>query len=175
MIVKTSRRRAFVLFPVLCVAMVVLDQWTKYLALNYLIPHDPVPLTGFLNLTLVFNRGAAFGFLNDQGGWQLGLFTAIAVFVIAYVVHHIYREAHRHLLTVVSYGLIGGGAIGNLIDRIRFGHVVDFVDFHLNGWHFWVFNLADSALTIGVILLLLAAWNDYRAHVRMKRATDPND
>lgn len=172
----SSRRRAFIAFSLMLFVVVIIDQVTKSLALEYLLPSDPYPLTGFLNLTLVFNRGAAFGFLNQQSGWQILVFAAIALAVVAYVVHHIYQEAYRSSASVLGYGLIGGGAIGNLIDRIRFGHVVDFVDFHLGGWHFWVFNVADSALTIGVIVLIGVAITEYRAHRRANRvARNQND
>lgn len=163
------RRRAHVVFALICAVIVVFDQITKYLALSRLEPFEPLPLTGFLNLTLVFNRGAAFGFLNEQSGWQLILFSIIALIVIVYMLWHIHHEAHRQLGSVIAYGLIGGGAIGNLIDRLRFGHVVDFVDFYLGEWHFWVFNLADSALTVGVLLLLAVAWKDYRDQARARR------
>ena len=163
-----SRRRAFVVFPLVCAILVALDQYTKYLALSQLKMLEPLPVTGFLNLTLVFNRGAAFGFLNNQSGWQLVMFAIIALLVIVYMIWHILGEAHRQPLSVLAYGLIGGGAVGNLIDRLRFGYVVDFVDFHFAGWHFWVFNLADSALTIGVILLLWAAWKDHREAQRVR-------
>lgn len=159
-----SRRGAFAVFIALTTAVVAIDQATKWLALEYLAPHEPYPLTAFLNLTLVYNRGAAFGFLNQASGWQLAVFSLIAVFVVAYVTHHIYREAWRSTPTVFAYALIGGGALGNLADRLRFGHVVDFIDFYLGGWHFWVFNLADSALTVGVIVLLLVAAAEFRAH-----------
>lgn len=162
----TSRRRAFGVFVVVIAVVAAIDQVTKWLALQHLAHHEPYPLTGFLNLTLVYNRGAAFGFLNQQSGWQLVVFSMIAVFVVAYVSHHIYREAWRSAPTVLAYGLIGGGALGNLADRVRFGYVVDFIDFYLGGWHFWVFNMADSALTVGVILLLLVAAAEFRAHRR---------
>ncbi len=162
-----SRRVALVVFTVLVLVVVAIDQASKHLALAYLAPGDPLPLTGFLNLTLVFNRGAAFGFLNQQSGWQLVAFSLIAVLVLVYVAHHLYKEAWRSPATVIAYALIGGGAVGNLIDRLRFGYVVDFVDFHVFGWHFWIFNMADSALTVGVILLLGVAALEYRA---MRRA-----
>lgn len=158
-----SRRTAFTVFPLLALLVVVLDQGIKLLVLRHLALHEPVPLTGFLNLTLVYNRGAAFGFLNQQSGWQLVMFAAIAVFVVAYVAHHIYSEAWRSPATVVAYGLLAGGAIGNLVDRLRLGYVVDYIDFYLGEWHFWVFNLADCALTVGVTALLGLALHEYRA------------
>lgn len=162
----SSRSSAFAVFVLVVLAVVAIDQVSKALALAWLEPHRPYPLTDFLNLTLVYNRGAAFGFLNQQTGWQILLFAGIAVAVVGYVAHHIFHEAWQSRLTVVAYGLIGGGAIGNLVDRLRFGYVVDFVDFYLGEWHFWVFNMADSALTIGVAVLLLAAWVEYRRHRR---------
>ncbi len=157
-----NRFAALSLFVLLGIVVIILDQVSKFYAVEMLSPQYPYQLTSFLNFILAYNRGAAFGFLNEGSGWQLVLFVSIALLVIAYVIFHIWVEAYRSLLVVVSYGFIAGGAIGNLIDRIRFGYVVDFIDVHYAGWHFWVFNLADSALTLGVILLFATVLTDVK-------------
>jgi len=111
-------------------------------------------ITGFFNLVLAHNRGAAFSFLSDAGGWQRALFIGIAVLATAVIVVMLVRHSGERLFSA-GLALILGGALGNLWDRIVLGYVVDFLDFHALGWHFWAFNLADSAITVGAGLLIL--------------------
>ena len=111
-------------------------------------------ITGFFNLVLAHNRGAAFSFLSDAGGWQRMLFIGIAVLATAVIVAMLARHAGERLFSA-GLALILGGALGNLWDRIALGYVVDFLDFHAFGWHFWAFNLADSSITVGAGLLIL--------------------
>lgn len=111
-------------------------------------------ITGFFNLVLAHNRGAAFSFLSDAGGWQRALFIGIAVLATAVIVLMLVRHSGERLFSG-GLALILGGALGNLWDRIALGYVVDFLDFHALGWHFWAFNLADSAITVGAGLLIL--------------------
>ena len=111
-------------------------------------------ITGFFNLVLAHNRGAAFSFLSDAGGWQRALFIGIAVVATAVIVVMLVRHSGERLFSA-GLALILGGALGNLWDRIVLGYVVDFLDFHALGWHFWAFNLADSAITVGAGLLIL--------------------
>lgn len=111
-------------------------------------------ITGFFNLVLAHNRGAAFSFLSDAGGWQRALFIGIAVLATAVIVVMLVRHSGERLFSA-GLALILGGALGNLWDRIALGYVIDFLDFHALGWHFWAFNLADSAITVGAGLLIL--------------------
>jgi signal peptidase II len=111
-------------------------------------------ITPFFNLVLAHNRGAAFSFLADAGGWQRALFIAIAVLATGLIVAMLARHSGDRLFSA-GLALILGGALGNLWDRIALGYVVDFLDFHAFGWHFWAFNLADSAITVGAGLLIL--------------------
>jgi signal peptidase II len=111
-------------------------------------------ITPFFNLVLAHNRGAAFSFLSDAGGWQRTLFIGIAVLATAVIVVMLVRHSGERLFSA-GLALILGGALGNLWDRIALGYVVDFLDFHAFGWHFWAFNLADSAITVGAGLLIL--------------------
>jgi len=108
----------------------------------------------FFNLVLAHNRGAAFSFLADAGGWQRVLFIGIAVAATAAILFLLAGHSSERLFSA-GLALILGGALGNLWDRVALGHVVDFLDFHAFGWHFWAFNLADSTITVGAALLIL--------------------
>lgn len=139
------------------VVIVVLDHWTKNLATESLTLYRPVEITSWLNMTLAHNYGAAFSFLSDAGGWQRWLFTVLASVVTLVLIVWLFRLTVSEKLTAVGLGLIIGGAVGNLIDRIVNGYVVDFIDVFYRTWHWPAFNLADSAITGGVILLLIDA------------------
>jgi len=137
------------------VLIVVLDLWTKNIATQSLTLYRPVELTSWLNMTLAHNYGAAFSFLSDAGGWQRWLFTGLASVVTVVLVVWLFRLTPREKLTAAALGLIIGGAVGNLVDRINHGYVVDFIDVFYRDWHWPAFNLADSAITCGVVLLLI--------------------
>jgi signal peptidase II len=139
----------------LAAVVIALDQWTKALALRLLEYAEPVVVTGFFNLTLLYNRGAAFSLLSDAGGWQHWLFSGIALVVAVLVSAWLYRLPAPARLEPLALALVLGGAIGNLIDRLRFGHVVDFIQLHYRELYWPAFNIADSAITLGAGLLLL--------------------
>ena len=139
---------------VLAAAPVAADQLVKAAVLAAFAPGERRELTGFFNLVLVFNKGAAFSFLSQAPGWQtplLAAFAAVAAIVVSVL---ILRNAARRLLCA-GLALVLGGAVGNLVDRLRFGQVVDFLDFHAAGWHWPAFNVADSAITLGAVLLVI--------------------
>jgi len=142
--------------PWLAVAalIVLADQASKSAVSASLRLGEVREVTRFFNLVLAHNRGAAFSFLSDAGGWQRLLFIGIAVAATAFIVVMLARHSSERLFSA-GLALILGGALGNLWDRIALGHVVDFLDFHALGWHFWAFNLADSAITVGAGLLIL--------------------
>ncbi len=158
---SSSNDRLGIRMACLCLLMsvvvVLLDLWTKGLATESLTLYRPVEITSWLNMTLAHNYGAAFSFLSDAGGWQRWLFTGLASVVTLVLIVWLFRLTVREKLTAVGLGLIIGGAVGNLIDRIVNGYVVDFIDVFYQDWHWPAFNLADSAITGGVILLLLDA------------------
>ena len=137
------------------VLIVVLDLWTKNIATHSLTLYRPEALTSWLNMTLAHNYGAAFSFLSDAGGWQRWLFTGLASVVTVVLIVWLFRLPAREKMTAAALGLIIGGAVGNLIDRINHGYVVDFIDVYYGDWHWPAFNLADSAITCGVVLLLI--------------------
>jgi signal peptidase II len=133
--------------------VVVLDRLTKWAMLGWLRPGESVEVTGFFNLVLVFNRGAAFSFLADQPGWQTPFFAAVAIIAAAVVSWMLWRHHARTLLSS-GLALILGGALGNLWDRLAWGAVADFLDFHAFGWHWPAFNVADAAITVGAAILI---------------------
>jgi len=135
-------------------AIVAVDQLVKALVLARFAPGEALELTGFFNLVLVFNRGAAFSFLAREAGWQTPVLVGFALVASVVVAVLILRNAAKPLLCGALASILGG-ALGNAIDRLRFGYVVDFLDFHALGWHWPAFNVADSAITIGAVLLIL--------------------
>lgn len=142
----------------IAVAVVALDQASKYTAVAMLADRPPVEVTPFFNLLLVYNRGAAFSFLAGAAGWQRELFTGIAIVASIWIVYLLRRYPQQSLFCL-ALSLILGGAIGNVIDRLSIGAVVDFLDFHAYGWHWPAFNVADSAITCGAALLI---WDGLR-------------
>ena len=149
---------AFACWLLIAALVVALDQWTKGLASNSLTLYRPVELTGWLNLTLAHNTGAAFSLLSDASGWQRWFFVAIAVVVGALVMAWLWRTARHEWPQALALSLVLGGAVGNVADRLRLGYVVDFIDVHAGGWHWPAFNIADSAISVGVVVLLLDAF-----------------
>ena len=137
----------------LAAAIVAADQLAKVAAVQYLAANQAVAVTSFFNLVLVFNAGAAFSFLSDAAGWQRLLFIAIAAVASVWIVYLLRRYPHQRLFAL-ALSLVLAGAIGNLIDRIRVGAVIDFLDFHALGYHWPAFNVADSAITCGAALLI---------------------
>lgn len=139
------------------VAVCIADQATKYFALKYLMRSE-MAVTPFLNFALAFNTGAAFSFLSDAGGWQ-NIFFAIVAFVVSVIILFMVRRLGANDTQVaVALTLVLGGAAGNVIDRLRFGYVVDFIDVYYRSWHWPTFNIADSAITIGAVLLVMDAF-----------------
>jgi signal peptidase II len=139
----------------LSLVVVVLDQWSKYWIVANFREYEVLTVWPVFNLTLVYNTGAAFSFLSDAGGWQRWFFVTVAVLVSLVMVFWLARLQPRERWTALGLALIVGGAVGNLIDRVVLGKVVDFLQWHWQDWYWPSFNLADSAITLGVILLLI--------------------
>jgi signal peptidase II len=146
--------RKLVPWYALALLVVVLDQLTKYWASTSFTYGEARAVTGFFNLVLTYNKGAAFSFLAGAAGWQRGFFIAIALAAVVVISVLLVRHAGEKLFCL-ALALILGGAIGNVVDRMVLGHVVDFLDFHFAGWHWPAFNLADSAITVGAVLLVV--------------------
>ena len=157
-----GRYRVTLAWVLLAVVIAFADQGTKFLFGALLTPGEVRPVTGFFNLVLVFNRGAAFSLLADAPGWQRELFAGIALAASGLIIALLLRNAGQRLFCA-GLALILGGALGNLWDRIALGHVVDFLDFHALGYHWPAFNLADSAITVGAALLILDGFRTRKA------------
>ena len=133
--------------------VIVLDQLSKALIGNHFVYGESFAVLGVFNLVLAHNTGAAFSMLNDAGGWQRWMFSAIAVVASVWIVWLLRRHQQQKLFCL-ALALILGGALGNLMDRIAYGYVMDFLDFHWGSYHFPAFNVADSAITCGAALVL---------------------
>ncbi len=135
--------------------IILIDQISKYWVSHSLTYGQPVAIMPSINFTLSHNTGAAFGFLNSHSGWQIILFSAIAVIMSVIIVRWLWQLKPNQNLSALGLSLVLGGAIGNLIDRILHGYVVDFIAFYIKDWHFAIFNFADSAITIGAFFIIL--------------------
>jgi len=138
-------------------AVIWADMATKAWASEVLELYRPNEIFSWLNMTLAHNYGAAFSFLSDAGGWQRWFFTVLASVVSLVLIIWVLRLPRREWLTALALALVIGGALGNLADRVQLGYVVDFIDVHYRGWHWPAFNVADSAISCGVVLLLIDA------------------
>ncbi len=134
--------------------VIVLDQLTKTLVTRTLQHGDSVPMIDHFNLVLAYNKGAAFSFLAQSSGWQKYFFIVLGIGASLFMLYLLVKHAGQKMFSA-ALALIIGGAIGNVIDRILHGHVIDFVDFYIGSWHFPAFNVADSAITLGAVLLVL--------------------
>ncbi len=150
---RGTNRRLYWLW--LSLLVIVMDQLTKLWASSDLIYGRPVPLMPSLNLTLMHNTGAAFSFLNEAGGWQRWLFALIALVVSSVLILWLRRLTSAQRWLAGALALVLGGAIGNLIDRLYLGYVIDFVDAYYDKWHWPAFNVADSAIFVGVVMLII--------------------
>lgn len=143
--------------------VIVLDQVTKLWITSHFVFGEKLPVLGVFDLVLAHNTGAAFSFLHDAGGFQRWLFSGIAIVASAWIVWLLRRHATQ-MLFALALSLILGGALGNLIDRVAYGYVVDFLAFHWGEHYFPAFNVADSAITIGAALLILDSVRSARHH-----------
>jgi len=144
----------YLLYLAFAVLIIAIDQLTKKIAYQSLLGHPPIDALPVLQWALVFNKGAAFGMFNDAGGFQHYFFSGVAVVVSIVLLVWIWRACVDSALLTTGLTLVLAGAIGNLIDRLRFQFVIDFIYFHYQDWYFPAFNIADSAITIGAILLI---------------------
>jgi signal peptidase II len=152
---STAKNRGS-LAPWLGIAAIIIlcDQLSKIAITKMFVLGQEKAITGFFNLVLAYNRGAAFSFLSDQGGWQRYFFTAIGVVAVGFIIYMLRKHAGQRLFCW-ALALVMGGAIGNVIDRLLYGHVIDFLDFHLASvGHFPAFNIADSAICVGAALFI---------------------
>ena len=142
----------------LSTSVIIFDQATKQIAQTALTPYEPVPISPSFNLALMYNTGAAFSILAGAGGWQRWFFVALSAAVSCFLVAWMRRLHRNEALLAAALALILGGAIGNLIDRIVFGHVIDFIQVYYASWYWPAFNVADSAITVGAMLLVVSTF-----------------
>lgn len=149
-------KKDIIIFVLGAVVIVVLDQITKAAIVAGFLMHESYPvIDGFFNIVYVMNPGAAFGFLATASEtFRYIFFTGITALVIVLIIYYIVKSESSNLFTVISLTLIFGGAVGNLIDRLRFGAVVDFLDFYVHTWHWPAFNVADSSICVGAVLMI---------------------
>ena len=144
---------------IVAIVIIAVDLCSKHYANTHLNFAQPYEITSFFNLTLLYNHGAAFSFLsNDQTSWQLIMFACISMIAAIILIYLIIKQPITAKLNLFSFAMILGGALGNFYDRAFRGFVIDFLDFHIDSYHWPAFNIADSAITCGVILLILSSF-----------------
>lgn len=149
---KSQKAWPWLLLSILVIAG---DQVSKHFVLTHFTEQTVVHILPFLNFILRFNTGASFGFLSTQSGWQLYALSAVSILMSVFLIGWLFRLSRSQWQLSVPISLILGGALGNLIDRVQLGGVVDFIDFHVHAWHFATFNVADSAISVGATWLIL--------------------
>ncbi|MGJ8619151.1 MAG: signal peptidase II [Methylophilaceae bacterium] len=142
--------------------VILLDLYTKHLVQQSFMLGDKLFVTSFFDLVRYHNEGAAFSFLADAGGWQKWFFTVVSIVASVFILYLLNKHQQEKLFSL-GLALVLGGAIGNLYDRVTLGYVVDFLSFHLNGLYWPAFNVADSAITVGVGILLLDSFKPKQA------------
>jgi signal peptidase II len=154
MIQTSSKGSSSKWYVLLALGVLIADQMTKWWAQMSLPMAQPIKVTDFLNWFLIYNPGAAFSFLSQAGGWQRWFFTMIGIVAAIVIIWLLQKNTHDRPFCL-ALSLILGGAIGNVIDRLLYGAVVDFIDVHYDGWHWPAFNIADSAISIGATLIVI--------------------
>lgn len=145
---------AVFLWTIVAALLIAADQWTKYWIQHRMIVGDSEKITDFFNLVVAYNTGAAFSFLADAGGWQQSLFLGLAIIISVVICCLIARNSNKPFLCF-GLALVLSGAIGNAIDRLNLGMVVDFLDFHAFGYHWPAFNVADICICIGAFIVVI--------------------
>jgi signal peptidase II len=156
--------RQRLIFASVVLVFLLADWLSKRLFQGWLETGGPIDVIPGFRLILVHNHGAAFGFLASAGGWQRGLFIFVAAAVIIYLAWRLWMARSEEKLTNIGFAMILGGAAGNLIDRVRHGYVVDFIDIYVRDWHWPAFNVADAAISIGALVVIFDSLGLFRIH-----------
>ncbi len=138
--------------------VLILDQWTKVLASQHLAQGEIIEIFSWFDLRLAHNFGAAFSFLSDAGGWQRWFFTIVAILISGAILYWLRSLPRSARFEGIAFALVLSGALGNVYDRIMLGYVIDFIDWHAAGYHWPAFNIADAAITLGVVMLLIESF-----------------
>lgn len=152
MMIKTKQASSWLYLSTL---VIIFDQVTKYGVVYYWVMDEPIKILPFLNFTLNHNTGVAFGFLGTESRWQIYSFAALSLAIIVFLIAWLSYICRSDYVMAVGLSLVIGGALGNFIDRIFLGYVIDFIDFHIKDWHYATFNFADSAICVGAFLLII--------------------
>lgn len=158
----------------IAIIVIVIDQITKWVASSSLTLHEQNPVMPSFNFTLMHNYGAAFSFLSDAGGWQRWFFTIIAIVISIVLIVWITRLKANEKWLGIALGLVLGGAIGNLIDRMAYGYVVDFVQWYYDRFYWPAFNIADAAISVGAVILLLTSFFGDEQDTKPATTEDPS-
>jgi signal peptidase II len=161
--------RSFIMLKWLWLSLLalVLDQGSKLVIAGSMQLYESIQIIPFFKLTYVHNTGAAFSFLSEAGGWQRWFFAGLALVISIVIAVWLTRLKKNETLLAVALALVLGGAVGNLIDRLAYGYVIDFLDVYYESWHWPAFNIADSAITLGVVLMLAESFG-------LGRTKEPN-
>jgi signal peptidase II len=159
----------------LTLIFLIIDQITKHWVANTFDYRETLAVLPFFNITYVHNPGAAFSFLADQGGWQRWFFTAIAAIASIVFIIWMAKTPKQQRLLSIALAFILSGAVGNLIDRVLFGYVIDFLDFHWQGSHFAAFNIADSVIFIGAALMIIESFTQQNSQQNNQKNTQKNN
>ena len=149
------RLRSGLMWLWIAVIVIVLDRLSKTWVVTHLTAYEPQEIFSFFNLTLAYNTGAAWSFLHSAAGWQTIIFSSLALLVSISIIFWLATLSPREWWSSIALALIVGGALGNAWDRWLYGHVIDFLDFHLGSWHFAIFNVADSGISVGAAMMIL--------------------
>lgn len=137
------------------IVVIAIDRYSKIWVENNLTSQEPLKIFSFFDLTLAYNTGAAFSFLHSASGWQNAMFITLAVGISVFILAWLYKLPANARWVSIALSFVLGGALGNAWDRFSYGYVIDFLHFHLNDWHFAIFNIADSAIFIGAVMMIL--------------------
>lgn len=158
----------------IAIVVIVIDQITKWVASSSLTLHEQNPVMPSFNFTLMHNYGAAFSFLSNAGGWQRWFFTIIAIVISVVLMVWITRLKANEKWLGIALGLVLGGAIGNLIDRMAYGYVVDFIQWYYDRFYWPAFNIADAAISVGAVILLLTSFFGDEQNTKTAATEDPS-
>ena len=150
--------KLFLFYILIVILIIIFDQWTKSLIIKNVMLYEVLPVNSFINITHQENTGAAFSILSNAGGWQRWFLSVLAICISVYIVFWLFRLRNQdQIILSIGLSLVLGGAIGNVIDRIQLGYVIDYIQVLIMGWPFPSFNIADASITVGAVILIIDA------------------
>ena len=150
--------KLLLLYVLIVILIIIFDQWTKSLIIKNVMLYEVLPVNSFINISHQENAGAAFSILSNAGGWQRWFLSVLAICISVYIVFWLFRLRNQdQIILSIGLSLVLGGAIGNVIDRIQLGYVIDYIQVFIMGWPFPSFNIADASITVGAVILIIDA------------------